>query len=54
MILQKELINDSLVLGEDIKSYKATVDESDIKHIMWVLSSSLYSDAIGSMIREIC
>lgn len=53
MILQKELINDSLVLGEDIKSYKATVDESDIKHIMWVLSSSLYSDAIGSMIREI-
>lgn len=53
MILQKDLINDSLVLGEDIKSYKATVDESDIKHIMWVLSSSLYSDAIGSMIREI-
>lgn len=53
MILQKELINDSLILGEDIKSYKATVDESDIKHIMWVLSSSLYSDAIGSMIREI-
>lgn len=53
MIVKEELLQGTFKLGDDIKTYKATVDQEDIKHIMWVLSSSLYSDPLGSLVREL-
>ena len=52
MIIDSSTQNEVLGIDED-QSIEMTIDESDKKVLMMILSQGLYSDSVGSLIREL-
>lgn len=53
MILNEKQFNEVVGIDEDM-TVKMVVDESNTKKLLMILSQSLYSDPIGSLVREYC
>lgn len=53
MIINENKFNEVIGLDEDM-TVKMVVDESNIKKLLMILSQSLYSDPVGSLVREYC
>jgi hypothetical protein len=53
MKLKEDLRPEVVSIGSDIVEYKSTISEQNIPLVLSLVTKGLYSDPIGSVIREL-